>query len=236
MGVGFPLQNLITQGKRDDTGRILQHPVQVLLNECGICAAPTSTFSPIATPVICTTTSAVPIPHSRGTIKKSKLAVLRSGTGDSPHKIAVANDIKTKDLLLEIPKIDQELAEKLSARETSVEKLTPMAAAPPVKRGRKKKVTEPTSPDKESSKSRRTSNPRLHKRKKEKHCNRSPHEDGSPAKEHKRKRKRRNHDMENLNDVPGGTVTSSGEDNRPPIKIKIKPVLDLLVLNGARFF
>ncbi|KAL1383380.1 hypothetical protein pipiens_013158 [Culex pipiens pipiens] len=72
-----PSVNLITQGKRDDTGRILQHPVQVLLNECGICAAPTSTFSPIATPVICTTTSAVPIPHSRGTIKKSKLAVLR---------------------------------------------------------------------------------------------------------------------------------------------------------------
>ncbi|EDS43403.1 phd finger protein [Culex quinquefasciatus] len=29
MGVGFPLKNLITQGKRDDTGRILQHPVQV---------------------------------------------------------------------------------------------------------------------------------------------------------------------------------------------------------------
>uniref|UniRef100_A0A8D8JDK6 (northern house mosquito) hypothetical protein n=1 Tax=Culex pipiens TaxID=7175 RepID=A0A8D8JDK6_CULPI len=77
MGVGFLLQILITQGKRDDTGRILQHPVQVLLNECGICAAPTSTFSPSAIPVICTTTSAVPIPHSRGTIKKSKLAVLR---------------------------------------------------------------------------------------------------------------------------------------------------------------
>ncbi|XP_039441438.1 uncharacterized protein LOC120422129 [Culex pipiens pallens] len=43
--VGFPLQNLITQGKRDYTGRILstqcKENSEVLLNECGICAAPT---------------------------------------------------------------------------------------------------------------------------------------------------------------------------------------------------
>ncbi|KAL1373626.1 hypothetical protein pipiens_018560 [Culex pipiens pipiens] len=163
------------------------HSVQVVLIEYGICAAPTSTFSPIATPVICTTTSTVP----RGTIKKSKLAVLRvrqigrlrprardpaespvksrtrnskdgiivpynmpspefeNETEDSASKVASANGIATEDLLLEIPKIDQELAEKLSTGETSVDKLTTMAAAPPVKRGRKKKVTEPASPDKE---------------------------------------------------------------------------------------
>ncbi|XP_049279631.1 PHD finger protein 14 isoform X2 [Anopheles funestus] len=41
MGVGFPLQNLMVSGKRDDTGRILstqcKQNSEELLNECGIC-------------------------------------------------------------------------------------------------------------------------------------------------------------------------------------------------------
>ncbi|XP_053665455.1 PHD finger protein 14 [Anopheles marshallii] len=41
MGVGFPLQNLMVPGKRDDTGRILstqcKQNSEELLNECGIC-------------------------------------------------------------------------------------------------------------------------------------------------------------------------------------------------------
>ncbi|XP_052873753.1 PHD finger protein 14 [Anopheles cruzii] len=41
MGVGFPLQNLMVPGKRDDTGRILstqcKQNSEDLLNECGIC-------------------------------------------------------------------------------------------------------------------------------------------------------------------------------------------------------
>ncbi|KAL9695402.1 hypothetical protein quinque_014687 [Culex quinquefasciatus] len=221
MGVGFPLQNLIAPGKRDDTGRILstqcKQNSEELLNECGICKrcsdqhllakcdtchlyyhlgclnppltrhpkksklygwqcsecdksddsgpehvilpkaprksrtryskdgiivpydmpSPEFEKSPESTPVVSVAPTSQP--------KRSR----KSGTGDSPSKVAVANGIETKDLLLEIPKIDQELAEKLSAGETSVEMLTPKTSAPPVKRGRKKKITEPTSPDKE---------------------------------------------------------------------------------------
>ncbi|XP_058816944.1 PHD finger protein 14 [Topomyia yanbarensis] len=67
------------------------------------------------------------------------------------------------------------------------------------------------------------------KRKKEKHRERSPYEDGFPSKEHKRKRKRKNHDMENPNDTSGTSHTAHtvhSDENRPRIKIKIKSVLD----------
>ncbi|KAL9696917.1 hypothetical protein quinque_000358 [Culex quinquefasciatus] len=53
----------------------------------------------------------------------------KSGTGDNPME---ANGIETKKMLLKIPKIGQELSEKLSAEEISVEMLAPKAAAPQV--------------------------------------------------------------------------------------------------------
>ncbi|EDS40580.1 phd finger protein [Culex quinquefasciatus] len=221
MGVGFPLQNLIAPGKRDDTGRILstqcKQNSEELLNECGICkrcsdqhllakcdtchlyyhlgclnppltrhpkksklygwqcsecdksddSGPEHVILPKAPRKSRTRYSkdGIIVPYDMpspefekspestpvGSVAPTSQAKRprKSGTGDSPSKVAVANGIETKDLLLEIPKIDQELAEKLSAGETSVEMLTPKASAPPVKRGRKKKVTEPTSPDKE---------------------------------------------------------------------------------------
>ncbi|KAL1403034.1 hypothetical protein pipiens_019544 [Culex pipiens pipiens] len=151
------------------------HSVQVVLIEYGICAAPASTFSPIIRPPRLSK-SPNPLrvrqigrlrPRARDPAEspvKSRTRNSKDGiivpynmpspefeneTEDSASKVASANGIETEDLLLEIPKIDQELAEKLSTGETSVDKLTTMAAAPPVKRGRKKKVTEPASPEKQ---------------------------------------------------------------------------------------
>ncbi|KAL9694411.1 hypothetical protein quinque_013696 [Culex quinquefasciatus] len=91
----------------------------------------------------------MPSPEFEKSPESTSVVCCANLTTQTTPAVAAANGIETEDLLLEIPKIDQELAEKLSAGKTSVDKLTTMAAAPPVKRGSKKKVTEPASLDKE---------------------------------------------------------------------------------------
>ncbi|XP_055630317.1 PHD finger protein 14 [Toxorhynchites rutilus septentrionalis] len=211
MGVGFPLQNLIAPGKRDDTGRILstqcKQNSEELLNECGICkrcsdqhllakcdtchlyyhlgclnppltrhpkksklygwqcsecdksddSGPENVILPKAPRKSRTRYSkdGIIVPYDmpspeferspESITKRSRKSTGTNSTSESPSKTAAAtavtNGIETKEVLLELPKIDQELASKLGAIETSVE-MTPKAVLAG-KRGRKKKILEP---------------------------------------------------------------------------------------------
>ncbi|XP_055602860.1 PHD finger protein 14 [Uranotaenia lowii] len=211
MGVGFPLQNLIAPGKRDDTGRILstqcKQNSEELLNECGICKRcsdqhllakcdtchlyyhlgclnPPLTRHPKKSKLYgwqCSECDKsddsgpenviLPKAPRKSRTRYSKDGIIipydipssdfekspenpppaprrgrksgNSGSTDTPTKSGMdTNGIETKDMILEIPKIDHELAEKMSSGDTSVE-VTPKA---PNKRGRKKKTTDTTVP------------------------------------------------------------------------------------------
>ncbi|XP_019548346.3 PHD finger protein 14 [Aedes albopictus] len=207
MGVGFPLQNLIAPGKRDDTGRILstqcKQNSEELLNECGICkrcsdqhllakcdtchlyyhlgclnppltrhpkksklygwqcsecdksddSGPENVILPKAPRKSRTRYSkdGIIVPYDMPSPefdrspdsppkrpRKSGGPSCNTSTAEnSPTKSTLAvNGIETKEVVLEIPKIDLELADKLVAGESSIE----LPAS--VKRGRKKKLTE----------------------------------------------------------------------------------------------
>lgn len=222
MGVGFPLQNLIAPGKRDDTGRILstqcKQNSEELLNECGICkrcsdqhllakcdtchlyyhlgclnppltrhpkksklygwqcsecdksddSGPENVILPKAPRKSRTRYSKdgiivpydMPSPEFDRSPESPPKRPRKSGgpsgntstAENSPAKstpaVAAVNGIETKEVILEIPKIDLEFADKLALGETSIELPEKVTA----KRGRKKKVIEPTEENKTSVK------------------------------------------------------------------------------------
>lgn len=205
MGVGFPLQNLIAPGKRDDTGRILstqcKQNSEELLNECGICkrcsdqhllakcdtchlyyhlgclnppltrhpkksklygwqcsecdksddSGPENVILPKAPRKSRTRYSkdGIIVPYDmpspefdrspETTPKRPRKSGGFSTAENSPSKASTSlNGIETKEVVLEIPKIDLDLADKLVAGESSIE----IPEKGSVKRGRKKKLVD----------------------------------------------------------------------------------------------
>lgn len=204
MGVGFPLQNLIAPGKRDDTGRILstqcKQNSEELLNECGICkrcsdqhllakcdtchlyyhlgclnppltrhpkksklygwqcsecdksddSGPENVILPKAPRKSRTRYSkdGIIVPYDMPSpefdrspefvpkrLRKSGGPSGNTSTAEnSPNKTAL-NGIETKEVLLEIPKIDLDMTDKVATAESSLDSGT-------MKKGRKKKPNE----------------------------------------------------------------------------------------------